>query len=86
MGWDGDRYAVLEANGDYCVVWWSVWDTERAAERFVGILRSKWPERVISGWRFAIERADVGEQPGVLFMYGPSEWELWDVPPKVTAR
>ena len=86
MGWDGDRYAVLEADGDYGVVWWSVWDTERAAERFVGILTREWPQRIRPGWRYAVERIAVGDQPGVLFMYGPSGWDEWDGPPQVIAR
>ena len=86
MGWDGDRYAVLETGGDHGVVWWSVWDTERAAERFAGLLISVWPQRVRPGWRHEVERIDVGDQPGVLFMYGPSGWDAWDGPPAVTQR
>ena len=86
MGWDGDRYAVLETGGEHGVVWWSVWDTERAADRFVGLMTSEWPQRVRPGWRHEVERIDVGDQPGVLFMYGPSSWDAWDGPPAVTQR
>ncbi|MFN2326966.1 MAG: hypothetical protein ABR551_13960 [Gemmatimonadales bacterium] len=38
-GWDGDRYALLEGpGGAEALVWYTVWDDEAAAERFVRAL------------------------------------------------
>jgi hypothetical protein len=86
MGWDGDRYAVFAVGDGYGVVWWSVWDTDRAADRFAGILRGEWPDRVAPGQHHVVKRLEVEAQPGVLFMYGPSNWNAWDDPPDVATR
>ncbi|UCD25528.1 MAG: hypothetical protein JSW51_06330 [Gemmatimonadota bacterium] len=86
MGWDGDRYAVLEVGDGYGVVWWSVWDNDRAADRFAGILQGEWPDKVAPGRRYVVERFQIAGLPGVLFMYGPSDWEAWNRPPEVTPR
>jgi hypothetical protein len=34
FGWAGDRYAVFDVGGENALVWWTVWDDERSAERF----------------------------------------------------
>jgi len=44
-GWDGDRFALLERDGQTVVVWRSVWDQPHQAARFAESARS-WLERV----------------------------------------
>jgi len=86
MGWAGDRYAVLRSEREHALVWWSVWDDERAADRFVSLFAQQWPGRVPDGWRYSIERTRMGDRAAVLFMYGPDQWRRWDNPPRVSIR
>jgi hypothetical protein len=86
MGWAGDRYAVLRVDDGYGLVWWSVWDSESAAERFAELLDQEWAERVEQGRSHVVERVTVVGEPGVLFMYGPEHWNRWGDPPRVTVR
>jgi hypothetical protein len=86
LGWGGDRYAVFDVAGQHGLVWWSVWDSDGAADRFADLLGRVWPERVTGSKRHAVERATVGSYPAVLFMYGPSDWSMWDDPARVTSR
>jgi len=86
MGWDGDRYAVVRSGGEYTLVWWSVWDDERTADRFVTLLAQYWPRRVAEGWRYVIERTWVEDRYAALFMYGPERWQRWDDPLQVYVR
>ena len=40
-GWGGDRYVLIEdANGEYGLIWYSVWDDEGARDRFAERFRS----------------------------------------------
>ena len=43
-GWDGDRYEVL-GPGSEALVWYSVWDDARAADRFATGLERAWQRR-----------------------------------------
>jgi hypothetical protein len=86
MGWDGDRYAVVRSGGEYTLVWWSVWDDVRAADRFVTLVAQHWPRRVAEGWRYVIEGTRVEDRPAALFMYGPERWQRWDDPLQVYVR
>jgi hypothetical protein len=62
--WGGDRYRLLESTGgEVALVWFSVWDTESAADRFANSV-----QRIADRsepQRYAIERTAVGERPGV---------------------
>ncbi len=62
-GWDGDRYAVLEAGqGFYRLVWRSVWDSEEDAREFRDALKA-WKRRSILGRE---DHADPHRQGSVL--------------------
>jgi hypothetical protein len=81
MAWGGDQYAVYrDATGD-ALVWWSVWDTERAADRFASVLERGWGMREISGRRSAVERFTVDGHAAVRLIDAPSAWPGWDNPP-----
>jgi hypothetical protein len=83
MAWGGDQYAVFRgATGD-ALVWWSVWDTERAADRFAGVLERGWGMRETSGRRSAVERFTVEGHAAVRLIDAPSVWPGWDDPPAV---
>ncbi|MEE8192475.1 MAG: ImmA/IrrE family metallo-endopeptidase [Gemmatimonadales bacterium] len=84
LAWGGDRYAVVPTGGDeYALVWWSVWDTERAADRFSILLSRLWPDRRAAGRRHVIERLTVERLPAVRLIDAPVGWEGWQLPPGV---
>lgn len=78
-GWDGDRYALLEApDGGEALVWYSVWDDAAAADRFA------------DGWRRALEarpgrtgtvhRLEVDGRPVVRVVDADAAMDLGAVP------
>jgi hypothetical protein len=86
LGWAGDRYAVLQSNGDHALVWWSVWDDVSAANKFVSLLELEWPGHVADGWRYVLERTEVEGRAAALLVYAPELWGGWDHPPRVSVR
>ncbi len=87
IAWGGDRYGVYRhGEEDHALVWWSVWDTERAAERFATILERVWPERSWLRRRHLVERAVVHGHPAVLLIDAPYEWGGWERRPEVSVR
>jgi hypothetical protein len=86
LGWGGDRYAVFDIAGQHGLVWWSVWDSDSAADRFADLLARVWSARTTVSERHAVERETVDSHPAVLFMYGPSDWNMWAAPARVTTR
>ena len=80
LGWGGDRYVVLPASPGYALVWWSVWDSEKAAERVATLLERGWPGR--PGRRTAIER-QFGAGRGVRVVDAPEAWPRWRALPSV---
>jgi hypothetical protein len=86
VGWGGDRYAVYAVDGGYGLVWWSVWDSEPAANRFARVLSREWSERPAQGRQHLVERRDVDGVPGVLFMEGPPNWAWFGDAPLASVR
>jgi predicted transcriptional regulator len=39
-GWDGDRYAFYTNDGEYVIVWQSIWDSEEDASEFAAALQA----------------------------------------------
>jgi hypothetical protein len=85
-GWDGDRYQVLGQRGD-ALVWYSVWDDARAADRFAGGLGRAWNKRRTGGRadrRSEIKRITIDGRPVVRLVDAPPNWAGWRNLPKVT--
>jgi hypothetical protein len=87
LAWGGDRYAVF-AHDDhqFALVWWSVWDTERAADRFATLLERVWPVSATPDRRHTITRISVEGHPGVRLVDAPSAWAGWRRPLGVRVR
>lgn len=84
LGWDGDRFAVFADGADHALVWWTVWDSEQAAEKFARMLERSWPERrARPGRRSAVERVSVDGIPGVRLVDAPEGWAGWAAIPQV---
>jgi len=87
VAWGGDRYGVYRhGEGDYSLVWWSVWDTERASERFATLLERVWPERSWQRRQHVVERTAVDGHPAVLLIDAPQDWAGWERRPGATVR
>jgi len=89
-GWDGDRYQVLgSAQGGDALVWYSVWDDPRAADRFAQGLERAWKKRRTGGpsdRRTDIVRLTVEGRPVVRLVDAPGDWKGWRRLPTVTLR
>jgi CheY-like chemotaxis protein len=66
-GWDGDRFALVEASGARSLLWFSVWDHAAARDRFVAALR---PGLVELPAPARLEARDVAGRPGALLTVG----------------
>jgi len=83
-GWGGDRYAVVAAPDGHALIWWTVWDTAAAADRFAAILRDRWT--VAPPRRIVVERTTVGALPAVSVVVAPEGWERWGEIPRVAVQ
>jgi hypothetical protein len=87
-GWDGDHYQVLGPSGD-ALVWYSVWDDARAADRFAGGLERAWRKRRPDGRtarRAEVKRLTIDERPAVRLVDAPADWKGWKRLPQVSVR
>lgn len=85
-GWAGDRYAVFQTDQDHALVWWSVWDTETAGQRFAELLRREWSKRQRDGRRWEVQSRVVGSLPAVQLVDAPIGWPGWKKPPDVELK
>ncbi len=86
-GWAGDRYGVFAAGGgSRALVWWTVWDTEAAAKRFLNLFTREWPKGAKAGRKFTIEALKVGSRPAVRLVDAPPAWAGWKAIPAVKAE
>lgn len=86
LGWEGDRYGVFRAGTDHALVWWTVWESDRAARRFAALLEREWPKRAARGRRYRVMLEAVDGLPGVSLVDAPDSWEGWRAVPRVAVR
>ncbi len=78
-GWGGDRYQLYGAAGADALVWYTVWDTPAARDRFVRGLTRLWAERRDQGQgrRSSIQSLSVDGLPGARLVDAPEGWSGW---------
>ena len=78
-GWGGDRYRLYDAAGAGALVWYTVWDTPAARDRFVRGLARLWAERRAQGQgrRSSVETLSVDGLPGARLVDAPEAWNGW---------
>jgi hypothetical protein len=86
FGWAGDRYAVFEAGEGHALVWWTVWDDTRSADRFYGIVLDEVTSEPVAGRLRSVERVDIGGHPGVMYAFFPEGWERAQDIPRVNVN
>lgn len=79
VGWDGDRYVLLESpDGAHVLVWYSVWDDPAAADRFAQGYRRALVAR--PGRHGTVDRVEIAGRPGVRIVDAPQGVPLDSVP------
>jgi hypothetical protein len=86
LGWKGDRYGVFAAGDDHALVWWTVWDSEKAARRFSMVLEREWAKQVRHDRAYAVTLSEVAGLPAVSLVDAPHGWERWRAVPGITLR
>jgi hypothetical protein len=66
-GWDGDRWALLEANGARGLAWYALWEDVASRTRFQSALQGVLGEL---GAPATVEAVDVGGRPATLLRVG----------------
>ena len=85
LGWDGDQFGVFVDGENKALVWWTVWDNDGLADRFVEILESVWAERQKPGRRFEVLRGTIAGQGAVRLVDAHEGWGGWSAVPSVSA-
>ncbi len=83
IGWGGDRYRLYQAADGPALVWFTVWDDPRSAQRFLRSaagLRS----RTRPGYRAALDSLTIGGRAATRYVLAPAKWERWDELPVVS--
>ena len=68
VGWDGDRYAVVDGPDGETFLWLSVWDDEGSRDRFLSALSEA---QLAPGREKVLESLELDGRPGVLLRVGP---------------
>ncbi|HET7598860.1 MAG TPA: hypothetical protein VFK09_01135 [Gemmatimonadales bacterium] len=84
IGWGGDLYRLYQTPDGPALVWFSVWDDARSAERFArGAARLGQPAR--PGYRGEVASLSVSGRPGARVVVAPARWTEWSHLPSCEA-
>ncbi|HYF39504.1 MAG TPA: hypothetical protein VD930_07460 [Gemmatimonadales bacterium] len=77
VGWGGDRYRVSRSAAGPALVWYVVWDEQRAADSFVHLYGEKLRTTTRKGYRSAVDNLEVDGRPATRYVLAPSDWSGW---------
>lgn len=86
LAWGGDRMRLYRSPLGAALVWVTVWDEMRAAERFKTQIADRLVKVPRAGYRTTAESIDVGGKPAVRVVVAPTGWERWGALPGVALR
>ncbi len=86
LAWGGDRMRLYRSPLGAALVWVTVWDELRAAERFKTQIGDRLVKVPRSGYRTTAESIEVQGKPAVRVVVAPTGWERWGALPEVTLR
>jgi AcrR family transcriptional regulator len=86
FGWGGDRMRLYANDGGAALVWVSVWDEPRSADRFRTQIADRLARLPRAGYRTAVEALMVGEKSAVRIVVAPTGWVRWNALPGVELR
>lgn len=74
LGWGGDRYRVVETAAGPALVWYVVFDTPAAADRFARTTGAWLRARTRDGYASALERFELNGRPALRWVFAPVGW------------
>lgn len=77
IGWGGDRYRVYQTPDGPALVWYSAWDSQPLADRFLEQLREGFVPRARPGYKASADAVLVSGKPGVRLVHAPEDWSGW---------
>jgi len=86
LGWAGDRYRVIAAEGGPALVWYLAFDDSQSAARFRASIGQRLAGIRRPGYRATLEARPIGAREGVRFIIAPEGWTGWTAPPALAAR
>jgi hypothetical protein len=86
MGWGGDRLRVYRDASGPALVWVTLFDEPRFAERFLAQIGNKLALQKRPGYRTAVDTLQVGGKSAVRVVVAPLGWARWAALPGVELR
>jgi hypothetical protein len=83
LGWGGDRFRVYRTPDGPALVWYVVWDDQRAADRFFKAAGPPLNRTARPGYRAELRAMTVAGRPGVRYVLAPARWARWEDVPEV---
>jgi hypothetical protein len=81
LGWGGDRYRAVTTAAGPALVWVTVWDDGRYANRIAAELEARFTGVVRPGYRAAVDRMEADGRPVVRLVHAPAGWNGWEALP-----
>jgi hypothetical protein len=86
IGWGGDRMRVYSSPTGPALVWYTVWDEPRYAERFQREIGAPLSEHPRAGYRVTVEPLQINGKAAMRIVIAPTGWELWKSLPAAEIR
>lgn len=86
MGWGGDRLRVYRDASGPALVWVTLFDEPRYAQRFIAQIGNKLAQQKRAGYRTAVDTPQVGGKSAVRVVVAPEGWARWAALPEVELR
>jgi hypothetical protein len=83
IGWGGDRYRIYQTTAGPALVWYTVWDTPAAAERFRTDTGRRLLARGRPGYRGELVALTLEGRPALRYALAPEGWAGWRALPTV---
>ena len=84
LGWGGDRFRVYETSAGPALVWYVVWDDQRAADRFARTAGPALGRTRRPAYRAQFDSLTVDGRPAVRYVLAPLAWGRWGALPGVS--
>ena len=77
IGWGGDRFRAYRTPDGPALVWFTAWDTEADASRFMGGPGARLGVRSRPGYRTSVTRVPATTRPTIRVVIAPVAWGRW---------
>ncbi|HKT58918.1 MAG TPA: hypothetical protein VJQ46_02640 [Gemmatimonadales bacterium] len=84
LGWGGDRFRVYDTPAGPALVWYVVWDDQRAAGRFARTAGPALGRTQRPGYRAQFDTLTVEGRAAVRYVLAPEGWGRWQALPAVS--